>query len=310
MAADEPDSKAAAPSPPPPSLPLDDAVADAPLARVERFRCLPAGLCELCSPQQAKDASCLAFGRHRPLTCISLTPIEAAQPSGETSTSPSDDLQRRQHSTRGEQQLSLYNYNNATSFSAAESAPEGGSQDETGCWNEAPHPTPRRRQWSKRDFFWTDRETPAKKAAKIIARVDWDAVREEEARSQGVRDQGVRFTSWAPCARVISKERSDFGEFVVSQSGGQTAGRAASLSVPSPRLTRAFLGCSSPALQRRLGGAVPHGALYAPPQAGHATVCQARSADRDTRHHGLKVRSLHISILCCSPSLTVSFQFS
>lgn len=68
----------------------------------------------------------------------------------------------------------------------------------------------------KRDFFWNDHETSAKKAANIIHSIDWDALRASEAVKQGVTHQGVKFNSWAPCVRVVSKERSDFGEFVVS----------------------------------------------------------------------------------------------
>ena len=70
----------------------------------------------------------------------------------------------------------------------------------------------------KRDFFWSSDEAPMHHSLSLLKTIDWESVRSAEARAQNAVATGATFDSWAPCVRIVAKERSDFGEFVVSLS--------------------------------------------------------------------------------------------
>jgi hypothetical protein len=157
----------------------------------QRYQCFPSGLCEPCPAEDASSAACRPFNNRRPLTCTALSsrPDYSASPAEVKAALPaSDDLHFAAEADEGRTGAALLR--NA-------------------------HTNASRPQYRRRDFFWQDAETPLRKADTVMAAIDWDAVRTGEADRQGVTLPGTAFASWAPCARVIAKERSDFGEFLV-----------------------------------------------------------------------------------------------
>ena len=151
--------------------------------QVQKITCFPSGLCEPCPAIEMLTEACRPFGNRRPLTCTLLTALN------EASKTVASDVHFVTDEDDGKLGLALLrNKHNASTVSVVK----------------------------KRDFFWQDQETSMQKAAKLIEEVDWNSVRQREAVEAHILNSGGSFGSWTPCARVVLKERSDFGEFVVS----------------------------------------------------------------------------------------------
>lgn len=149
-----------------------------------QYKCFPSGLCQPCPEDQRSSPACRPFQKRREITCASVRAI--SQNIGSRNNIRYDTARHKLAHDR----LAL---------------------------QETPESRNGQHQKLKRDFFWQPNvpEADMTRAEHILASIDWDIVRKADAEAQGVGQANSRFTSWAPCARVVAKERADFFEFMV-----------------------------------------------------------------------------------------------
>jgi len=200
-----------------------------------RFRCQPVGLCEPCPPAATDLPACLPFSNRRALSCVAVLPVPTGGPELSASDLSEISLEQRPGSMDSTAiAKGLQSINEAHIVDEDDTALEEATinrlkspqrtrhmlksalftheQQENQTWAR------RRRKifrFLRRDLFWEGSETSAKHAVEVMRNIDWDAIRLDEAREQGIASVGDPFQSWSPCARILAKEKSDFGEFIV-----------------------------------------------------------------------------------------------